>query len=47
MKVLIIEDDEEAAAFLAAGIAERGHEADVARDGREGLLLAAGGSPTT
>ena len=42
MKVLIIEDDEDGAAFLASGIAERGHEADVARNGRDGLVMATG-----
>jgi len=42
MKVLIIEDDEEAATFLAGGIVERGHEADVARNGRDGLVMATG-----
>ncbi len=42
MRVLIIEDDEEGAAFLASGIAERGHEADVARNGRDGLVMATG-----
>jgi two-component system OmpR family response regulator len=42
MKVLIVEDDAEGAAFLAHGIAERGHEADVARNGRDGLVMATG-----
>ena len=42
MKILIIEDDEDGAAFLASGIAERGHEADVARNGRDGLVMATG-----
>jgi two-component system OmpR family response regulator len=42
MKVLIIEDDEDGAAFLASGIVERGHEADVARNGRDGLVMATG-----
>jgi two-component system OmpR family response regulator len=42
MKVLIIEDDEDGAAFLASGIAERGHEADVAHNGRDGLVMATG-----
>jgi two-component system OmpR family response regulator len=42
MKILIVEDDEDAAAFLAEGVVARGHEADVARDGREGLTMATG-----
>jgi DNA-binding response OmpR family regulator len=36
MKVLVVEDDEETAGFIAAGLATRGHEPTVARDGREG-----------
>ena len=42
MKILIVEDDEDSAAFLAKGIAARGHEASVARNGRDGLLMATG-----
>src|SRR5271165_3567509 len=37
MKILVIEDDEGTAGFIAAGLETRGHEAVVARDGREGL----------
>ncbi|MEM8854376.1 MAG: response regulator transcription factor [Pseudomonadota bacterium] len=40
MKVLIIEDDAEAAAYLARGLAEAGHTSDVAYDGEEGFDLA-------
>ncbi|MDN5849461.1 MAG: response regulator [Nitrococcus sp.] len=40
MRVLIVEDDREAAAFLAQGIEESGHEALCACDGREALRLA-------
>jgi two-component system OmpR family response regulator len=36
MKVLVVEDDEETAEFIAAGLAIRGHELTLARDGREG-----------
>jgi two-component system OmpR family response regulator len=36
MKVLVVEDDEGTAGFIAAGLATRGHEPTVARDGREG-----------
>ena len=42
MKILIVEDDEDSAAFLAEGIAARGHEASVARNGSDGLLMATG-----
>ncbi len=42
MKILIIEDDEDSASFLAVGIAARGHEASVARNGRDGLVMATG-----
>jgi two-component system OmpR family response regulator len=41
MKILIIEDDEETAAFIASALAARGHEATVAGDGRKGFELAA------
>jgi two-component system, OmpR family, response regulator len=40
MQILIVEDDEGAADFIAAGLAARGHEAILARDGREGYLRA-------
>jgi two-component system, OmpR family, response regulator len=36
MKVLLVEDDEGTAEFIAAGLAVRGHETTVAHDGREG-----------
>ena len=36
MKILVVEDDEGTAGFIAAGLAARGHEPTVARDGREG-----------
>jgi len=42
MKVLVVEDDNETAAYVANGLKELGHTVDVAVDGREGLLLAAG-----
>jgi two-component system OmpR family response regulator len=41
MRILIIEDDADAAQYLAKGLRESGHGAEVAADGREGLLLAA------
>ena len=43
MKILIVEDDEETANFIAAGLAERGHEPTVAREGREGYERAIAG----
>lgn len=41
MRVLIIEDDAETAAYLSSGLAEEGHLATIAADGRKGLMLAA------
>ena len=41
MRILIIEDDRDAAQYLAKGLRESGHGAEVAEDGREGLLRAA------
>lgn len=40
MKILVIEDDRETAAFLTRGLKEHGHVVDVATDGRDGLLQA-------
>ena len=40
MKVLVIEDDRQAASYLAKGLKEAGHVIDVAHDGKEGLFLA-------
>ena len=42
MHVLIIEDDRDAAGYMAKGLKESGHNVDVVHNGREGLLLAAG-----
>ena len=42
MKILVIEDDQETAAFIAKGLREHGHTVDHASAGRDGLLLAAG-----
>ncbi|MCW2236440.1 two-component system OmpR family response regulator [Azospirillum canadense] len=40
MKVLVIEDDQQAASYLAKGLKEAGHVVDTANDGKEGLFLA-------
>lgn len=42
MKILVIEDDRETAAFVARGLKEHGHVVDVAGDGRDGLMQASG-----
>ena len=42
MKVLVIEDDAETAAYVANGLREHGHTVDLAATGRDGLFLAAG-----
>src|SRR5437764_14005885 len=44
MKLLIIEDDRETAAYLAKGLGESGYTIDHSRDGRDGLFLATSGS---
>ena len=41
MRILIIEDDRDAAQYLAKGLRESGHSAEVAEDGRDGLLRSA------
>jgi len=40
MKILVIEDDQQAASYLAKGLKEAGNVVDVANDGKEGLYLA-------
>ena len=40
MRILVIEDDRATADYVAKGLSEEGHVADVARDGRDGLFLA-------
>jgi len=39
MKVLVIEDDRETAAYIAKGLGESGYVVDQAKDGREGLFM--------
>jgi len=43
MRLLVIEDDRDAAAYLAKGLTESGHGVDHAADGHEGLHLALAG----
>jgi two-component system, OmpR family, response regulator len=40
MRILLIEDDQEAAAYLAKGLKEAGHTVDHAANGTDGLFLA-------
>lgn len=40
MKILVIEDDNDTADYIVKGLKERGHVADRANDGYEGLFLA-------
>jgi two-component system, OmpR family, response regulator len=42
MRILVVEDDADIAAFLCKGLREAGHAADHAADGRNGLFLATG-----
>lgn len=39
IRVLVVEDDKETAAYIVKGLSECGHIADHAEDGREGLLM--------
>jgi two-component system OmpR family response regulator len=43
MKVLVVEDDAETAAYIVNGLSEHGHVVDYASNGREGLSLAGRG----
>lgn len=43
MKILLIEDDQETADYVAQGLRQDGHVVDHASDGREGLYLATTG----
>lgn len=40
MRVLVIEDDADTAAYIRKGLKEEGHVADHAQDGKEGLFMA-------
>jgi two-component system OmpR family response regulator len=41
MRVLVIEDDQDSAEYLAKGLRESGHNVELAGDGRDGLIRAA------
>ena len=43
MRLLIVEDDRDAAGYMEKGLKESGHAVDLAHTGREGLLRAASG----
>jgi len=43
VRILVIEDDAETAAYLQDGLQEEGHVVTIAADGRNGLMLAATG----
>ncbi|GGH00079.1 MAG TPA: DNA-binding response regulator [Oceanicaulis sp.] len=43
MRVLIMEDDKQVAAFMCRGLREAGHVCDAAHDGEDGLEMARGG----
>lgn len=40
MRILVVEDEEEVASYLAKGLKEHGYAVDLAHDGKEGLYLA-------
>lgn len=44
MKILVIEDDREASAYMARGLTESGYTVDCAHDGKDGLFQATSGS---
>jgi two-component system, OmpR family, response regulator len=43
LKVLLIEDDDETAAYVTNGLTEQGHTVDRAQNGRDGMFLAGDG----
>ena len=44
MKLLVIEDDREAAAYISKGLVESGYVVDVAHEGRDALFMASSGN---
>ena len=47
MRILLVEDDADTAAYVVDGLKADGHTADHAPDGRDGLILATGRGLTT
>jgi len=43
MHILIVEDDENTASYMASGLTQSGHLVDRCADGRDGLFMATGG----
>lgn len=44
MKLLVVEDDQDTAAYIVRGLKEHGHAVDLASNGRDGAFLAASAS---
>jgi len=44
MKLLLIEDDQKTADYIAKGLAESGYVVDTSHEGRDGLFMASGGN---
>lgn len=44
MKILVIEDDREAAAYMVRGLSESGYTVDQAHDGKDGMFMATTGN---
>ncbi|MGH7034311.1 MAG: response regulator transcription factor, partial [Stellaceae bacterium] len=44
MKLLVIEDDREAAAYVVKGLTESGYVVDLSHEGRDGLFMASSGN---
>ena len=42
MRILVVEDDAETASYVSQGLQEAGHDVAIAKDGRDGLIRAAG-----
>ncbi len=40
MRLLVVEDDEDAATYIRQGLAQAGHTVDVVGNGRDGVALA-------
>ena len=47
MRILVIEDDADAADYLAKGLKESGHHVERAGDGKAGLIKAAAEASST